>query len=131
MGYGGWGSIVPFDTLQGKTMASVEADDNQEVIIFTTVEGEKFSLHHDQDCCEFVSIEDICGDLQTLVGTEILLAEEVSNFDAPPIDDRYTESYTWTFYHLRTVRGLVTLRWFGESNGYYSESVDLHRVEVN
>jgi len=54
------------------------------------------------------------------------MAEEVNNIDfgTPECAD----SYTWTFYKLATIKGYVTLRWLGESNGYYSEGVDF--VEV-
>lgn len=38
-------------------------------------------------------------------------------------------SETKTFYWFRTEKGEVTIRWYGSSNGYYSESVNFVHVE--
>jgi hypothetical protein len=87
---------------------------------------------HSQDCCEHVRIEDIVGDLSDLEGVELLKAEETHNlFDIiRNIDKEFDESGTWTFYKFATRKGYVDVRWLGESNGYYSESVDLGYEKV-
>ena len=107
--------------LKGKTINSFtggkEGDDYVE---FKTDDGYRFHFVHHQDCCESVSINDIVGDLNDLIGFPIVLAEESCNGD-PNAD----ESGTWTFYRFATIKGYVNIRWYGTSNGYYSESVDL------
>jgi hypothetical protein len=128
---------VEFTELKGKVLSKIENIDNQE-LIFHLQTGEKYKLYHSQNCCENVSIEDINGDLEDLIGTPILLAEEVSNYE--PIseeDKKRTEeanewgSCTWTFYKLATKNGYVDIRWYGESNGYYSEEVDFQKADEN
>ena len=122
-------NYVRFDTLLGLTMESVHQveEGDTDVIVFKTIEGLTFKMKHMQDCCESVYIESIVGDLEDLVGEPILVAEEcISN--TPPLDvhrEYEPESQTWTFYKLATRKGYVDIRWFGESNGYYSEDVDL------
>jgi hypothetical protein len=115
--------MVEIEELIGKTMDSVENIDNEQ-LVFKTNDGREFVFYHEQDCCESVSIEDVCGDLSDLVGSPILIAEEVAQ-DKPDgwKPEEYTESYTWTFYKFSTIKGSVTIRWYGESNGYYSEGV--------
>ena len=121
--------------LVGKTLTKVEKIDNDE-IIFHCETGEKYKMYHESDCCESVTIEDINGDLDDLVGTPITLAEEVSNYKpTSEVDVTKTEqaqeygSCTWTFYKLATIKGYVDIRWFGESNGYYSERVDFRKAD--
>lgn len=107
--------------LLGVTLLSVD-NLHDDVLVFTAQDGRQWALQHTQECCESVRIVDVCGDLSDLVETPILVAEEVSNEGAPPPE--YPDSYTWTFYKFGTIKGSVTVRWLGESNGYYSESVD-------
>lgn len=119
-----------FSELLGKTLSSVRQSGN-ESIEFVTSDGEKYIMHHQQDCCENVTIEDINGDLVGLVGNPILVAEEATSTDHPagvPIPQYEDESHTWTFYKLATINGHVDIRWYGSSNGYYSESVDIYKV---
>ena len=115
--------------LVGKTLVKVEQVGDQE-ILFTTNEGKRYKLFHWQDCCESVMIEDVAGDLTDLVGEPILMAEEVtSRGEQESAQTLRQESFTWTFYKFATRKGYVNIRWFGESNGYYSEAVDFEEVE--
>lgn len=126
--------------LVGKVLTNVENKGDE--LIFTCKNGDVYKLYHSQDCCESVSIDDINGDLNDLIGTPILVADEVNNeqfekeFAAKfkHVEGSYykkddegnyePDSCTWTFYKFATSKGYVDVRWFGESNGYYSEGVD-------
>ena len=111
--------MTDFKALQGKHLTRVVNKDNEEILFFCE-DGSSFKLYHDQDCCESVTVEEIVGDLADLTGL-VVEAEEVSGYVGPERKD--ADSYTWTFYKLGTTNGSVTIRWYGESNGYYSESV--------
>ena len=109
----------------GKTFVQVSGAVGNFDLLFETANGERFMFAHQQDCCERVDINDIVGDLQDLVGEPLLLAEEVQGETPVDFNEREYESVTWTFYKFATRKGYVDVRWLGESNGYYSEGVDL------
>lgn len=113
-----------FEDLLGKTLLSVESADHTSKLVFVTDDGWKLEQLHHQDCCESVYIESIDGDLNDLVGTPIMMAEEISQLDN---DD---ENGNWTFYKLATIKGYVTIRWYGTSNGYYSTAVSSYWEKV-
>jgi hypothetical protein len=61
------------------------------------------------------------------VGDPILIAEaRISDKDRQSESDKV---WQWTFYELATIKGAVTIRWYGSSNGYYSVSVSFCEVE--
>jgi hypothetical protein len=116
-----YGTDKNINVLNGKELTKIEKNGEYE-LKFHTKEGEIYRMYHEQDCCEHVYIEDIIGDLDDLIDSPITMAEQISE-DRPPLDED-EESYTWTFYKFATIKGYVTIRWYGSSNGYYSESVD-------
>jgi hypothetical protein len=103
---------------------------------FTSIEGmesgsdDGYIFFHQQNCCERVSVYEVIGDPADLVGSPILRAEERSSDEDPAGYQvpAYRESYTWTFYEFATIKGSVTVRWLGESNGCYSEGVTLSLI---
>ena len=115
-----------FDAMIGVTMASVKGEQYDAALIFVAEDGRRFEFFHHHDCCEVVQIEKVIGDLSDLVGSPLVLAEEVDNKDAPVLEK---ESYTWTFYRFGTAKGYVTVRFLGESNGYYGEGVSFHVID--
>ena len=118
-----------FIELKGKVLKEIKGlETGNDEVRFFTEGGNVYRMYHEQDCCESVSIEDVCGDVEDLIGSEILVAEEINNLDLGKLDE-WDEYYTWTFYKLATIKGYVTIRWYGTSNGCYSESVDFEKVE--
>ena len=116
-----------FEDLTGKTLVKVtKSEDN---MTFECSDGTKYNMYHGQDCCERVYIEDITDGWEAmLTEAKVISAYESSNRNLTPPAGRGYESYTWTFYRIITDKGCVVIRWFGESNGYYSEGVSFYEA---
>lgn len=143
--------FAEFSELRGKTLTKI--DNTGDELRFHANDGSEYRMYYEQDCCASCDIEDICGDLQDLIGVPILLSEESCSgepsaeikaereaarakekAECEAQGSRYydwaVESETWTFYKLSTIKGSVTIRWYGSSNGYYSETATFYQTKL-
>jgi len=82
-------------------------------------------MFHEQDCCEFVYIERVDGELNDLVDQEILSATVITTHSEHDSGDTQTNT-TFCFF---TLNDPVIIHWQGTSNGYYHEGVSLIKYE--
>jgi len=115
---------MKFADLVGCTITRIERSPEDDVLIFSLEDGRVCEMLHHQDCCEYVYIESIVGDLADLIGVPILKAEEATQDVEVQEGDKM-----WTFYKLATRKGYVDIRWNGSSNGYYSIHVYFGEVK--
>ena len=85
-----------------------------------------YAFYHQQDCCEDVWLTQVDGVSDKIIGSRIVIAEEVLYEKSVA-----GESITWSFYKIGTNKGMIDFRWQGESDGGYSEIVDLIKIEVS
>lgn len=118
---------VNISDLKGRIIDKVLIGEN---IITFICDNIIYLMYHIQDCCESVSVDDIVGDINDIIGSEVLKAEESTSTTDEPIDGYVDDSYTWTYYKIATKKGYVDIKWFGTSNGYYSESVNIIKASI-
>ena len=127
--------IAKVEDLIGGTLENLEQYEKK-YLLFTTIDNKRYLLMHIQDCCESVYIEDINGNLSDLIGSTILMSEEISSKEHPDdiakelegIEEELGQSFTWTFYKFATIKGYVTVRFYGTSNGYYSQTAKFMEI---
>lgn len=113
-----------FKTLANKKIVDVRGlTRGSDYISILFSDGDAIKFYHSQDCCESVEVDDVYGCEDDLIDAILYDIELVQSNDRRK--DKYDESYTWSFYKFRTSKGYVDVRWYGHSNGYYSETVDV------
>ncbi|ULH28705.1 hypothetical protein FH581_021890 [Leptospira weilii] len=118
-----------FSELLRRTLIQIKVirnENNGDRIDFHCSDGAVYTMFHYTESEEQVTIDDISGDLDVLIGSPITFVSISSSIEQGPKKTN-DESFTWTFYKLATINGFVDFRWYGESNGYYSESVDFQQ----
>lgn len=122
-------TTVEFSVLEGQTITSIDVsiDGYGDTIIIKTEEGNHYKLCHIQDCCEKVTIEDINGVVGNILDHPVIKAEVLKNQDIG--QNKGHERFTWSYYHISTIKETLTIRWYGGSNGYYSEEVSF--IQLN
>lgn len=117
--------------LRGQTIRAITQLDDDQLIVRT--DAAEFVVQHEQECCESVAITHKIGDPTALVGHTVTLAEE-DNPDSPPPgwdpNHSYNASHTWSVFILEAGGHRVEFWWLGESNGYYSETVNVYRNDL-
>lgn len=93
--------------------------------ITDTTGAHKWRLRHFQDCCESVNFASANGTWPTGPIVSASFGEtDRPDFAAEPKWDS-CDSHTWTVLALSDGENKIQLAFLGESNGYYSEDVNL------
>jgi len=118
-----------FRGLIGKTILRIDGmEKGSDEIIFSCANDIKYRMIPDVSPTTVgfeVLLEDIVGDPADLTGRPVVMAMVTSN---KRTGDDIAGSETWTFYSISTNYGTVVLRWYGNSNGNYSEAVTFERI---
>ena len=119
-----------FFTLKGQIVRKIQALNEYSLCILT--DKYRYDLYHEQDCCEFVRLAKIIGDIDNILNEEIIFAEEDGGAKDPDwaTDYNYDYSHTWTKFVLGTKNANVEFWFLGESNGYYSEHISIKVEEI-
>ena len=117
--------IEQVSDLVGHTIKEIRRTSDE--LIFILESGEACRFYHGQDCSEDVSIDDVVGDLDDLIGSPLLLAEEVAQGTSGR--DRHVGRLR-QHLHMDVLQvchqqGICDRAMVWQSNGYYSERVNL------
>lgn len=111
---------VTVQDLIGETIGVIREREDEVVILCHS--GRVFTFDHQQDCCESVTVTEVRG-IDLVGGATITDAKE--EIISP--ERRGYESATDSTFTLITEKGDLVIKFHGESNGYYSETVTISR----
>ena len=115
-----YSSPIAIKQLKGVTITAVVYKESDESLLIHLNTHVLEMIHH-QDCCETVYLADVVGSFEDLIGYPLLeVSETIVN------NGLIGESSTASYYNFKTIKASVQLRWVGESNSFYSETVDCY-----
>ena len=119
------------DSLVGEKLRYVDVmlgtEDEECVLMLTTESGRTLKFHHYRECCESVEIENTEGNWLRIIGRPIVKTDYI--LERSDDDNPMVNSWTRTTLIFCTDRHTVTTVWFGESNGYYGEEIEITELE--
>lgn len=114
-----------FGRFEKRTIFRVEA--SRETVSITFIDGSICRFYHDQDCCEYVRLIRIVGDISSIIGrtwASLSLSNDTPDGESDRDFQPFPDSHTWSTFTIKTTTGeTIDLQWLGESNGFYSEDV--------
>ena len=116
----------------GKVLKDYSVNGNYDKLTLRFDDDSCCKFYHEQDCCESVQIYSDSLELEFL---RLYFGKEITGFyqNEPSVKPeevfdeerlKWLDSYTVTDLVFQFGEDNAVVRWLGESNGYYSESVD-------
>lgn len=116
----GWVPTKP-EKMEGKEILEIQGlKKGSKEVNFISTDGEIFKMTHIQDSGENVSLEEFSCSFDPSEKCKILKMEIRESIKEPEYG-----RIQWTMYDFQTDKGFLQLRWYGVSNGWYSEDVDI------
>ena len=121
---------IVFDEMAGKVITKVIGKNGDNCLTFETNNGEVFKFFHEKDG-NFAKIDNICGDLNNLVGKPLLSAKAVIFHNHSLINMQEKNNPNWIFYRFSNLETRVDIRWYDKTKYNYSEEVSFYYVDEN
>lgn len=109
-----------FDLLKGKKIKSIQFSDKLLRFILESNEEMDCLYEAQGECCSISYIEDL-DNPEIFTDSTFISVESV---EGESKDDGY-EVHKWTFYKFKTSKGICTLSFRNDSNGYYNGELAL------